>query len=42
MSLPESEGPGLKFWASISYSHVDRKWGDWLHRALERTDRRAV
>jgi outer membrane protein assembly factor BamB len=24
-----------KYWAFISYSHVDRKWGDWLHRALE-------
>jgi antiphage defense system Thoeris ThsB-like protein len=35
MSLPESDGPGLKFWAFISYSHVDRKWGDCLHRALE-------
>lgn len=25
----------MKYWAFISYSHVDRKWGDWLHRALE-------
>jgi outer membrane protein assembly factor BamB len=35
---PEPESPagaGLKYWAFISYSHVDRKWGDWLHRALE-------
>jgi eukaryotic-like serine/threonine-protein kinase len=23
------------YWAFISYSHRDRKWGDWLHRALE-------
>ena len=22
--------------AFISYSHQDRKWGDWLHRGLER------
>jgi WD40 repeat protein len=25
----------LPFWAFISYSHKDREWGDWLHRALE-------
>ncbi|MBV8214687.1 MAG: toll/interleukin-1 receptor domain-containing protein, partial [Verrucomicrobia bacterium] len=25
----------FKYWAFISYSHRDRKWGDWLHRALE-------
>ena len=24
-----------KYWAFLSYSHRDRKWGDWLHRALE-------
>jgi WD40 repeat protein len=24
-----------KFWAFISYSHIDKKWGDWLHRNLE-------
>jgi len=23
------------YWAFISYSHKDRPWGDWLHRALE-------
>lgn len=28
-------GAGFKYWAFISYSHVDRKWGDWLHRGLE-------
>ncbi len=27
--------PGLKYWAFISYSHADRKWGNWLHKALE-------
>lgn len=25
----------MKYHAFISYSHRDRKWGDWLHRALE-------
>lgn len=24
-----------KYWAFISYSHRDRKWGEWLHRELE-------
>ena len=23
------------YWAFISYSHSDEKWGKWLHRALE-------
>src|SRR5262245_37426760 len=25
----------FKYRAFISYSHADRAWGDWLHRALE-------
>jgi tetratricopeptide (TPR) repeat protein len=25
----------FKYWAFISYSHRDRKWGDWIHRSLE-------
>ena len=25
----------FKYWAFISYSHQDKKWGDWLHKALE-------
>jgi tetratricopeptide (TPR) repeat protein len=25
-----------KYWAFISYSHADKAWADWLHRALER------
>src|SRR5262249_46912424 len=25
----------FKYRAFISYSHADRTWGDWLHRALE-------
>lgn len=24
-----------KYWAFISYSHRDAKWGNWLHQALE-------
>ncbi len=24
-----------KYKAFISYSHQDKKWGDWLHRSLE-------
>ena len=26
---------GFKYRAFISYSHKDRAWGDWLHKALE-------
>jgi len=29
------EGDQFKYWALISYSHGDAKWGDWLHSALE-------
>ena len=25
----------LKYWAFISYSTTDKKWADWLHKALE-------
>ena len=31
---PEVSGRG-RYWAFLSYSHEDRKWADWLHRALE-------
>ena len=24
-----------RYWAFISYSHRDKRWGDWLHRSLE-------
>lgn len=27
--------PQFKYHAFISYSHADRAWGDWLHKALE-------
>lgn len=34
----------MKYWAFLSYSHRDKKWGDWLHKALEnyRVPRRLV
>jgi MTH538 TIR-like domain (DUF1863)/WD domain, G-beta repeat len=34
----------MKYWAFLSYSHTDRKWGDWLHKAIEtyRVPRRLV
>ena len=25
----------FKYWAFISYCHRDKKWGQWLHEALE-------
>jgi hypothetical protein len=25
----------FKYWAFISYSHADTRWGDWLHKKLE-------
>jgi WD40 repeat protein len=34
----------MKYWAFLSYSHADKKWGGWLHKALEtyRVPRRLV
>lgn len=34
----------LKYWAFISYSHQDRDWAQWLHKAIEtyRVPRRLV
>src|SRR5262249_53265067 len=34
----------MKYWAFLSYSHTAKKWGDWLHKALEtyRVPRRLV
>ena len=35
-TVPEAVGAEtFTYWAFLSYSHRDRKWGDWLHRALE-------
>jgi tetratricopeptide (TPR) repeat protein len=33
--LVETGMPQFKYHAFISYSHADRAWGDWLHKALE-------
>src|SRR3954469_24346009 len=33
--MEQSGGEEFKYWAFISYSHADAKWGDWLHAALE-------
>lgn len=30
-----SRDHATRYRAFISYSHVDKKWGDWLHKALE-------
>ena len=27
--------PGFRYYAFISYSHQDKTWADWLHKALE-------
>jgi WD40 repeat protein/tetratricopeptide (TPR) repeat protein len=34
----------FRYWAFISYSHQDKEWGDWLHKAMEtyRVPRRLV
>ena len=34
-SVRTGESADYRYWAFISYSHADKKWGDWLHRALE-------
>jgi len=34
-SSEASQEQTFKYWAFISYSHRDKKWGDWLHRSLE-------
>src|SRR6202045_2092975 len=34
----------MRYWAFLSYSHADKGWGEWLHKALEtyRVPRRLV
>ena len=32
----ENTGAAKKYWAFISYSSKDKKWGQWLHKGLER------
>lgn len=31
----QNQGNDSKYWAFISYSHSDARWGDWLHRKVE-------
>jgi MTH538 TIR-like domain (DUF1863) len=33
--VTDTNGEEFRYWAFISYSHADAKWGDWLHAALE-------
>ncbi|MEY2575362.1 MAG: hypothetical protein QOF80_849 [Verrucomicrobiota bacterium] len=33
--MNSSDSEDFRYWAFISYSHADAKWGDWLHAALE-------
>jgi hypothetical protein len=33
--MNRADGGDFRYWAFISYSHADAKWGDWLHAALE-------
>jgi hypothetical protein len=33
--VTDSSNEDFRYWAFISYSHADAKWGDWLHAALE-------
>src|ERR1700757_1779162 len=42
--MPLQAGHGFKYWAFISYSRQDKRWGDWLHPRLEayRVPRRLV
>src|SRR5436190_7292134 len=32
---PSDVSADFKYWAFINYSHLDRRWGEWLHRQLE-------
>jgi eukaryotic-like serine/threonine-protein kinase len=34
-SVQTGESADYRYWAFVSYSHADKRWGDWLHRALE-------
>jgi eukaryotic-like serine/threonine-protein kinase len=34
-SVRTGESADYRYWAFISYSHADKAWGDWRHRALE-------
>jgi eukaryotic-like serine/threonine-protein kinase len=30
-----TETAAIKYRAFLSYSHRDKRWGEWLHRAIE-------
>jgi dipeptidyl aminopeptidase/acylaminoacyl peptidase len=32
---PQNGSDDFRYWAFISYSHADARWGDWLHKKLE-------
>jgi len=32
----QADPAAYKYWAFLSYSHVDERWANWLHRSLER------
>jgi WD40 repeat protein len=36
LTEPDNQPGTTRYWAFISYSHADRAWADWLHKALER------
>jgi hypothetical protein len=33
--MPTPPDEEFKYWAFISYSHADTRWGDWLHKKIE-------
>ncbi|MEO8777188.1 MAG: toll/interleukin-1 receptor domain-containing protein [Rhodanobacter sp.] len=35
MTTQDSEATAFRYYAFISYSHQDKAWADWLHKALE-------
>lgn len=33
--MPSDGSEQFKYWAFISYSHADTRWGEWIHKKLE-------
>jgi WD40 repeat protein len=33
--MEQSQKEDFKYWAFISYSHEDARWGEWLHKTIE-------
>ena len=33
--MPAPPDEEFRYWAFISYSHADTRWGDWLHKKIE-------